>query len=290
MGCCPMAPKAVAGHHGGHLHAVEISCCATLGVSDAPVWQLQGVPHSKGEEQEDEAAEGISFHVYKYKVTLHKDDKERRHLGKFHCLHYWPALGRGQYHSTSYMLAARCRRERRRITRGSIGSHCDYGERMLLSFNKEIQSGYYQNTSVSIQGALLEWVDAAGVTRTCYFGHWLDDSEQDAAATMHNMRCELCINGCAIQHVNELMVGGTVWKGTDGAVTLYRYGKSSYSQGKLSAKLHIMIDAQVKAPGHGKWCSVERQGPYALLPAVQVLHPDARDGKRWKADTLSQVD
>ncbi len=77
-------------------------------------------------------------------------------IGKFHRLYYWPALGCGRYHSTSYMLAACCWRERRAITRGSVSSHRDYGERMPLSFNKEIQSGYYQNTSASVEGALIE--------------------------------------------------------------------------------------------------------------------------------------
>ena len=42
---------------------------------------------------------------------------------------------------TSYLLAARCRKERRTISRGSVSSHRDYGERMPLSFNNEIQSG-----------------------------------------------------------------------------------------------------------------------------------------------------
>ncbi len=64
------------------------------------------------------------------------------------------------------MLAARCWRERWRITHGSISSHRNYGERMPLSFNKEIQSGYYQNTSVSVEGVSIEWVDAAGATRS----------------------------------------------------------------------------------------------------------------------------
>jgi hypothetical protein len=54
---------------------------------------------------------------------------------------------------------------------GSISSHHGYGERMPLSFIKEIQSGYYQNTSISIDGASIEWVNAAGAMRTCYFGH-----------------------------------------------------------------------------------------------------------------------
>ncbi len=75
--------------------------------------------------------EDISFHVYKYKVSLCKDGKERRQLelvqkrtkiSKFHCLYYWPALGCGQYHSTSYMLAVRCWRERQMIMRGSVCS------------------------------------------------------------------------------------------------------------------------------------------------------------------------
>jgi hypothetical protein len=52
------------------------------------------------------------------------------------------------------------------IMRSSVSSHRDYGERMPLSFNKEIQSGYYQNMSVSIKGASIEWVDTAEAMRT----------------------------------------------------------------------------------------------------------------------------
>ena len=44
--------------------------------------------------------------------------------------------------------------------RGSVSSHHDYGERMGLSFNEEIQSEYYQN--VSVEGTSLEWVDEGG--------------------------------------------------------------------------------------------------------------------------------
>jgi hypothetical protein len=102
---------------------------------------------------------------------------------------------------------------------------------MPLSFYKEIQSGYYQNMSVSIKGALLEWVDAAGATHTCYFSHWSDDSKQDAAVTMHNMHCKLCVDECAAQLVDGLMVGGTVWKEIDGAATLCRCSKSVHGQG-----------------------------------------------------------
>jgi hypothetical protein len=109
--------------------------------------------------------EEISFHVYEYKVSMRKDGKERRRfelvqkcakIGEFHCLYYGPAFGRGRYHSTSYRLAARCWKERQTIKCGSASTHRNYGERMLLSFNEEIQSGYYQNTSVSVEGASLE--------------------------------------------------------------------------------------------------------------------------------------
>jgi hypothetical protein len=201
--------------------------------------------------------------VYKYKVSLRKDGKERRWLelmqkrtkiGKLHSLYYWPALGHGRYHSTSSMLAAHCQKERRMIImRSSVSSHRNYGERMLLSFNEEIQSGYYQNTSVSVKGASIEWINAVGATCTCYFGHWSDYSKQDTAATMHNMHFKLCVNGCVMQFFNGFMVGTTVWKETDGAATVYHSGKSIYGQGKLSAELHITINAQVKVPGHGKW-------------------------------------
>ncbi len=81
---------------------------------------------------------------------------------------------------------------------------------MPLSFNKEIQSGYYQNTSVNVEGALTEWVNAASEMRTRYFRYWSDDSKQDAATTKHNMHCKLCTNRNATQLVKGLMVGGTV--------------------------------------------------------------------------------
>ncbi len=249
-------------------------------------------PVPKEEAREDVAVEDISFHIYEYKVSLCKDGKERRQLelvqkhttiSKFHRLYYWPALGRGRYHSTSYMLAARCRRERRAITHSSVSSHRNYGERMPLSFNEEIQSGYDQNTSVSFKGALIEWVDAAGETRTCYFGHWSDNSKQDATATMHNMRCKLCVDGFAMQLVEGLMVGGTVWKGTDGATTLYHCGKSIYSQGKLLNELHITINVQVEAPGHGKWWLDGKIGSdkrYCQQCMCCILTPEMAQGGR----------
>ena len=67
------------------------------------------------------------------------------------------------------------------------------------------------------------------------------------------MHAELCVDRDVTQLVDELAVNGTVWKGTDGAATSYRCGKSIYGQGILSAELSITIDAQVEALGHGKW-------------------------------------
>ena len=83
----------------------------------------------------------------------------------------------------SYRLAARCRRERREITLGSVSSHRDYGERLSVSFNEQIQSEYFQNTSVSIEGTSLEWIGVDGAQHMLYFGHWSDDLKQCAAAT-----------------------------------------------------------------------------------------------------------
>ncbi len=124
--------------------------------------------------------------------------------------------------------------------------HSDYGERMGLSFNKEIQDQYYQNTSVSMERASLEWINEVGGRHTRYFGHWSDDSKQDAAATTRNMRAELCIKGDPNNLVESLSHSGTVWKGTDGAAVSYRCGKSIYGQRILSAELGVIIDAQVR--------------------------------------------
>jgi hypothetical protein len=72
---------------------------------------------------------------------------------------------------TSYRLAVQFHAERHTITHGSVSLHCNYGKRLGLSFNEEIQSGYYQNTSVSVEGLSLEWVDINGGRHTHYFGH-----------------------------------------------------------------------------------------------------------------------
>jgi hypothetical protein len=70
---------------------------------------------------------------------------------------------------------------------------------------------------------------------------------------MRNMRNKLCIGGNPLDLVGGLSVGGTVWKGTDGAVMSYRCCKSIFGQTMLSFNLNVSIDAQVEAPGHGKW-------------------------------------
>jgi hypothetical protein len=113
---------------------------------------------------------------------------------------------------------------------GSVSSHRDYSKRMGLSFNEEIQSGYYQNSSVSVKGASLEWVDKGGAKHTRYFGHWSNDSKQDVATMTRNMRDELCVNGDPLDLVEGLTVEGTVWMGTDQAAVTYRCGKSIYGQ------------------------------------------------------------
>ena len=71
--------------------------------------------------------------------------------------------------------------------------------------------------------------------------------------TAQNMQSELCIDGNGTQLVEGLNDGGTVWKGTDGAVVSFCHGKSIYGQAKLSSLLDVMINTQAEAPGHGKW-------------------------------------
>jgi hypothetical protein len=100
--------------------------------------------------------------------------------------------------------------------------------------------------------------------------------------TMHNMHCKLCINRFGMQLIKGLMVGGTVWKGTDGAATLHCCGKSIYSQGKLSAELYITIDAQVKALGHGKWWLDSKTGSDKRYcqQCMCILTPEMAQGRR----------
>jgi hypothetical protein len=241
------------------------------------------------EAREDEGAKQISFHVYEYKVLLRQDGKEHRQLeivqkraviGKYHCLFYVPALGCGRYHMTSYRLAAGCHVERHTIMCGSVSLNCNYSKRLGLLFNEEIQSSYYQNTLVSVEGALLEWVDVNGKRHMRYFGHSSDHSKQDMAATMHNMGNKLCINGNPLDLVQRLDVIGTVWKGTDGAAMSYCCSKSIFGQTILLLELSVAINAQVEAPGHGKWRLDRKTGSdkhYCQQCMRSIITPEAAD-------------
>ncbi len=65
--------------------------------------------------------------------------------------------------------------------------------------------------------------------------------------------------------------------------TSYRCSKSIYSQGKLSAELHITINAQVKAPGHGKWWLKGKMGSnknYCQQCMYCILTPEMAQGGR----------
>lgn len=90
------------------------------------------------EAREDAGAEQILFHVYKYKVSLHKDSKERRQLklvvqkqatiGKFHRLYYVPeqdaAATTWRATSLRHNVGANV------VPLWPVSSHRDYGERM----------------------------------------------------------------------------------------------------------------------------------------------------------------
>ncbi len=78
-----------------------------------------------------------------------------------------------------------------------------------------------------------------------------------------------------------LSCDGTVWKGTDGAAVSYRCGKSIYRQGILSAELGVIINAQVEAPGHGKWWLNGKTGSdkhYCQQCMCAIKTPEEPDG------------
>ncbi len=178
------------------------------------------------EAREDASAKDILFHVYEYKVPIGVDKKERRRLKlvqkrtkicEFHCLYYLPANGRRQYHMTSYMLAGQCRRERQAIEWGDISLHYDYSKRMALSFNKELQSRYYQIAVSASRGHCWSRLMQAGSnTHVILDTGWSMKQnatgrtmKQNAAATMRNMQAELCI-GDTTNLVKDLSCNRTV--------------------------------------------------------------------------------
>ena len=269
-------------------HPTPHRACQTLQCT-----QCKAYPVPKEVAREDPAAEEISFNVYEKVTSERKDDvlrtrlelKEKRtSIGEFQRSYYVPAIRRMKYHHTYFTLAARCRKERQSlIKKGSPSSHRDYGERLKVNFNEQLQCGYFENTSVSVEGSGLGWVDAAGKLHTRYFGWWSDDSKQDASVSTRNMRCELCVGGDASKLVEGLEEGGTVYKGTDGDAKSYRCGRSMFGQSKLSEELNVTIDAQVEAPGHGKWwldgktgadkSSIKRRMCSIVTPEAQAHMP-----------------
>jgi hypothetical protein len=94
------------------------------------------------------------------------------------------------------------------------------------------------------------------------------------------MRNELCIDGNPLDLVEGLSVGGTVWKGTDGAAVSYRCGKSVFDQSTISSELNVTIDAQVEAPVHGKWWLDGKTGSdkrYCQQCMCSIITPEAED-------------
>ena len=108
------------------------------------------------------------------------------------------------------------------------------------------------------------------------------------------MRSELCVDGDLTQLVEGLAVRGTVWKGTDGAATSYCCGKSIYGQGILSSELQVTIDAQVEAPGHGKWWLDGKTGSdkrFCQQCMCSILTPEEADsGKKMLSAKWIQRD
>ncbi len=114
------------GLHMTPLDEIREGTCSCWAAHPMPHWECQTLqcsncsdyPVPAEEAREDARAEDISFHVYKYKVSLCADGKEqqrielaqkRMKIGAFHRLYYVPTLGRGQYHTMSYHLAPQYR-------------------------------------------------------------------------------------------------------------------------------------------------------------------------------------
>jgi hypothetical protein len=95
------------------------------------------------------------------------------------------------------------------------------------------------------------------------------------------MRAELCVDGDVTKLVDGLAINGTVWKGTNGCASSYCCSKSTFGQGILSAELGITIDAQVEAPGYGKWWLDRKTGSdkrYCQECMCGVVTPNVSSG------------
>ncbi len=73
--CC-VASEAFRCNQGRHLRSMECKQRSALGLSNAKCAKCKEYPVLAEEACEDAGAKLISFHVYKYKVSLHKDGKE----------------------------------------------------------------------------------------------------------------------------------------------------------------------------------------------------------------------
>ena len=127
--------------------------CRTGSARHSSAVTASNAPVPKEEAREDADTENISFHIYEYKMSLRKDGKDWRRLelvqkhckiGKFHRIHYWPVLGRGRYHMTSYLLAARCQKRGGQLAVAALtvtvtmarGCHCPSTTKYRVSTTK----------------------------------------------------------------------------------------------------------------------------------------------------------
>ena len=135
----------------------------------------------------------------------------------------------------------------------------EYAERVVGSFDNQIQSEYYGgNRSVSIECIVLEHFSALPQTdinsstkpcpRHAVFHSFLsDDSKQYAdTTTSHNNRL--------IELFKKKLMSAlrTIWGKTDGCAEQYRCGTELYLMSVLSQCHSTIFDRGISAPGHGK--------------------------------------
>jgi hypothetical protein len=192
-----------------------------------------------------------------------------RPIGVFIADFYLVALEKYAYHSPHVKILSKqetqCGSTRMKafLSRpGSIKTIRDYAERLLATFNLEIQSSHFGNgRSLSMEGSTVQFFPASelekyrqGVEEIIVsmesHSHFSDDSRQDASTTY--------------EHVNRLFKelfqrkiltrGSVVFTDTDGCCKQYRCGTSIYLNSLLSSEHGVVIDQAIGAPGHGKRC------------------------------------